>query len=78
MVLEDLAAIVPPSDACLRLPRTRLQGVCQATFEVARQRTPDRLFNLFQIHYAFQTPPVSLDVLVVVVSHDLWRKVRNA
>ncbi len=47
-------------------------------FEVAGERAPDRFGNLFQIDHAFQTAGMRLDVLVVVVSHDLRCKVRNA
>ena len=78
VILEKRAVIVPLPDTCLRLPGLFLQAVRQVHLKVAGQRPPDRLIDLFQIHHAFQTPRVSLNVLVVVVSHDLRRKVRDA
>jgi len=65
---------VPVSDACFRLPGFFLQSVCHAKLEVARQCAPHGLWNFVEVTRSFQAASMRLHVLVVVIGHEIARR----
>ena len=78
MIFVDRPAVMPTPDAGVRLPWIRFHFVRLAHFEIADQSAQHRAGNVFDIEDRVQFAPVSADVGVVVVRHDMGCKLRHA
>src|SRR6185437_2265240 len=78
MLFENVTAVMPPSDAGVRLPWIGLQRVGLAHLEIANQSAQNRLRHIFYVEYCLQFASISPDIFVVIVRHDWRGELRHA